>query len=107
MAHYVSVGRKSDMPNYPLIGADPLVFLFSSKMTRDPKICLGLPGLSNVRDDQSIMALARSRYASTLRQIIEALRNPVEMKKDGTLGAMAMPAMFEVFISIKVLHPNS
>ncbi|MCJ1433213.1 hypothetical protein MMC27_002572 [Xylographa pallens] len=93
MEHYVSVSRK---PNSPLLGADPLVFLFGSKMTRDARICLGLAGLANVRNDQSIMVLARSRYASALRQIIEALRNPVEIKNDRTLGAAAMLAMFEM-----------
>ncbi|MCJ1290724.1 hypothetical protein MMC34_002266 [Xylographa carneopallida] len=42
------------------------------------------------------MELARSKYASALRQIIEALRNPVETKEDGTFGAVAMLAMFEI-----------
>ena len=104
MEHYISAGPMSDMPNSVLYGPNPLVFLFGSKMTRDAKICLGLAGLANVRHDQSIMELARSKYASALRQIIEALRNPVETKEDGTFGAVAMLAMFEVIVSIDVLH---
>ncbi|MCJ1389447.1 hypothetical protein MMC18_002304 [Xylographa bjoerkii] len=96
MAHYISVSPKPDKSNSPFLGANPLVFLFGSKMTRDARICMGLAGLANVKDDQSIMVHARSRYASALRQTIEALQNPVEAKKDGTLGAAVMLAMFEI-----------
>ncbi|MCJ1379995.1 hypothetical protein MMC17_003098 [Xylographa soralifera] len=96
MNHYVSVSPNTDMPNCPMFEANPLVFLFGSKVTRDTRICLGLAGLANVRNDQSIMVLARSRYASALRQTIEALQNPAEAKKDGTVGAAAMLAMFEM-----------
>ncbi|MCJ1401593.1 hypothetical protein MMC11_004809 [Xylographa trunciseda] len=96
MTHYISLSRKIDELDSPLLGANQLVFLFGSKLTRDARICLGLAGLANVRNDQSIMELARSRHTSALRQTIEALQNPVEVKKDETLRAAVMLAMFEL-----------
>ncbi|MCJ1283992.1 hypothetical protein MMC26_003323 [Xylographa opegraphella] len=102
MEHYVSEGPKPHDSNVPLFATDPRIFLFGSKMTRDARICLGLAGLANVRNDQSMMLIARSGYASVLRQVIEALQNPLEMKKDGTIGAAAMLAVFEVFIRVKI-----
>ena len=98
MEHYISINPKGNEQNLFMLRANPLSYLANSKMTYDARACIGLAGLANVRNDRSIMELARSKYASALHLTIEALQDPVKVKQNGTLGAVVMLAMFEVII---------
>ena len=57
---------------------------------------VSLAGLANVKSAPAVMASARSEYASALRQINVALRDPGQVKTDSTLTAVILLSMFEV-----------
>jgi hypothetical protein len=57
---------------------------------------VGLAGLSNVKRDEQMMLIARQKYASAIHLTRQALADPLEIKKDRTLRAVALLAFFEV-----------
>jgi len=81
--------------------------IFSSQLWRgvseyepflDAISCVGLAGLSNVKNDQQMMRAARLKYAVTLRRVMTSLQGPQIADMGYTLKAVMMLALFEVSI---------
>jgi hypothetical protein len=82
--------------------------IFSSQLWRgvseykpflDAISCVGLAGLSNVKNDQQMMRTARLKYAVTLRRVMTSLQVPESADMGYTLKAVMMLALFEVSMS--------
>ncbi len=58
--------------------------------------CVGLAGLSNVKNDERMMRTARLKYAVTLRRVMTSLQVPENADMGYTLKAVMMLALFEV-----------
>lgn len=79
--------------------------IFSSQLWRgvtqhkpflDAVSCVGLAGLSNVKNDQQLMRMARLKYAVTLRRVMTSLQVLESADMGYTLKAVMMLALFEV-----------
>lgn len=57
---------------------------------------VGMAGLANLKQDSSLMVLARIKYQSSLRLIKKFLQNPPDTLKERTVAAVFMMALFEV-----------
>jgi hypothetical protein len=58
--------------------------------------CVGLAGLSNVKNDKQMMQIARLKYAMTLRRVMASLQVPESADMGYTFKAVMMLALFEV-----------
>jgi len=79
--------------------------IFSSQIWRgvsqhkpflDAISCVGLAGLSNVKNDKQMMQMARLKYAATLRRVMTSLQVPESADLGYTLKAVMLLALFEV-----------
>jgi hypothetical protein len=79
--------------------------IFSSQLWRgvtqhkpflDAVSCVGLAGLSNVRNDQQLMRMARLKYAATLRRVMTSLQVLESADMGYTLKAVMLLVLFEV-----------
>jgi hypothetical protein len=67
-------------------------------------LAVGMAGLAISEKDHGVMALARSKYGSTLHSINDAIKIRREATKESTLAAVTLMAMFEVcFEAVKLL----
>ncbi|KAF2488957.1 hypothetical protein BU16DRAFT_219249 [Lophium mytilinum] len=59
--------------------------------------------LANQIRDERLKVKARKAYGSCLALLNQALRTPTEAKKDATLGAMAIIALYEIIMSEELM----
>lgn len=81
--------------------------IFSSQIWRgvsqhkpflDAISCVGLAGLSNVKNDQQLMEMARVKYVVTLRRVMTSLQVLGSADMGYTVKAVMLLALFEVRI---------
>lgn len=98
-------GIRYFMANYVMSDLDlcvgHLANLLSDKITRSKTLqvamgAVGLAGLSNQRNDSSLMNKARNEYAMALRMTKNRLADPLRCKQDRTLTTVALLGLFEV-----------
>jgi hypothetical protein len=69
----------------------------------DAVSCVGLAGLSNVKNDSQMMCAARLKYSATVRRVRTSLQTPESADMGYTLKAVMMLALFEVSLSRNLL----
>ncbi|KAK9234157.1 hypothetical protein V1525DRAFT_350715 [Lipomyces kononenkoae] len=67
-------------------------------MLRCAMASVGLAALSNVRNDESLMVLARHNYISALRLTMTSLQSPLRAGLDQTLRSVLLLGLFELVV---------
>lgn len=65
---------------------------------------VGLAGLHNLTGNHEMMATAREKYGSALRQTGKLIRPPHTPSMDVTMRAVVALAMFEVGCQLSMIH---
>jgi hypothetical protein len=82
---------KVDLPKPPI-----LQLLFANQAFNSAVSSVGYAGLSNVTKNPEYMVIARRKYATSLRNITQALKDTSKADLDSTFKSVVLLAAFEV-----------
>lgn len=68
----------------------------SNGMVMNAVACVGLAALSNVKGDPRTMVVARTKYATVLRETITAIQNPTPGNIENIMKCIGLLAVFDV-----------
>ncbi|KAM0259620.1 hypothetical protein ACHAQJ_003199 [Trichoderma viride] len=99
-----SVAQVFFFRHYSIVGSNRLYAVQGSSAMSTVKmlgiLAVGMAGLAISEQDHGVMALARSKYGSTLHSINGAIRIREEATKESTVAAVVLMAMFEAISCI-------
>ncbi len=102
--HYVSTIKTLPSGQLDLSSSPLWPELFNSQLFFNGVSSVGFAGLANVTKNKSHMIVARRRYATTLLEIGNALKDTSTADLNSTLKAVLLLAVFEVRSSIAIAH---
>jgi hypothetical protein len=95
---YMTVSSPSSVGQTDIFSSQLWLGVSQPEPFLDAISCVGLAGLSNVKNDKQMMQMARLKYAVTLRRVMASLQVPESADMGYTFKAVMLLVLFEVSI---------